>query len=92
MIDVYFQRLEARQPSRNICRFYEVAVGRDLFDLWTVVTRNGRIGRRGQQRSHAVESLDAAHREVDLILRKRASAPRRIGTEYRVVEQRAWVC
>ena len=44
MFDVFHTRLEARLPSRNIMRFYEVSVGRDLFDEWQVATRNGRIG------------------------------------------------
>jgi predicted DNA-binding WGR domain protein len=87
MFDVFHTRLEARLPSRNIMRFYEVSVGRDLFDEWQVATRNGRIGARGQLRYHTAESREAAMRVVRQILKRRASAPKRIGVAYTVVDQ-----
>jgi len=81
-----FIRLEAVNPARNVRRFYEVAVTRDLLDDLVVTIRNGRIGcRRGQERTIIAASEADAARIVAQQLRRRASAPRRIGAEYRVV-------
>jgi predicted DNA-binding WGR domain protein len=40
--------LEARHAERNHHRRYEITVGRDLFDHWTVAIRYGRIGQGGR--------------------------------------------
>ena len=45
---------EAHHAAKNHHRRYEVTIGRDLFDDWTVAVRSGRIGRRGQERHYSL--------------------------------------
>lgn len=40
-------------PAHNMARFYTLAIERDLFAAWCVVTEWGRIGRAGQLRRAA---------------------------------------
>ena len=35
------------EPAQNMERFYTLAIERDLFDAWCVITEWGRIGRGG---------------------------------------------
>ena len=77
--------LLALHPERNIRRAYRLALGRDLFGDWTVELRYGRVGRRGQERRIACDSLEEARRVTRSRLRRRVSAPRRIGCPYLVV-------
>jgi len=60
-------------------------VARDLFGLWLVDTAWGRIGTRGRARRVAHASQADAEREVRALLRRRATAGRRIGSNYRPV-------
>jgi len=48
-----------------------------------VETRWGRIGERGQARSHAFADRAAAERHIAATLRRRNSAENRIGVAYR---------
>jgi predicted DNA-binding WGR domain protein len=41
--------LERREPGENIHRFYEIDIGRDLFGVWCVTRRWGRIGTTGRK-------------------------------------------
>lgn len=80
-----FIRLEARNPALNVARFYEVEVTSDLFGL-VVITRNGRIGSaRGRQRVIAAGDEGKVQRAVLAALRRRQSAPKRIGAPYQLV-------
>ena len=36
--------------SKNMRRFYRLAIHQDLFGVWTLIREWGRIGRRGQTR------------------------------------------
>jgi hypothetical protein len=85
--------LEARDPSRGLARTYRLAVGRDLFGTWVIELRHGRIGCPGRLRQLAVNSEAAARAEIRRRLKRRASAPRRIGTRYQVVDLQgdAWL-
>lgn len=47
---------EAHHPERNHHRRYEVRVGRDLFDDWTVTIRYGRVGRADRSAATAPRS------------------------------------
>ena len=76
--------LVALYPERNIRRTYRLALGRDLFGDWTVELCYGRMGQRGQERRITCASLEEARRVTRACLRRRASAPRRIGCPYRV--------
>lgn len=74
--------LRALDPARNIRRAWSIAASPDLFGAWVVQTSFGRIGSAGRVMvaSHASEA--AARASVARALRRRASAPRRIGVAY----------
>ncbi len=77
--------LEARAPARNVWRRYELSATCDLFGVWCVAVTFGRIGAPGRTLSSSHLDEYAARRFVRACLRKRLSAPRRIGVAYRVV-------
>ncbi len=74
--------LEAREPSRNIARRYVIAVSNDLFGAAIVQYSWGRIGTRGQRRNVSFPERQDADRFVDVLLKRRSSAPGRIGVAY----------
>lgn len=78
--------LEAHNSELNHHRRYEITVGSDLFGDWTVAIRYGRTGQIG--RIEQVAGADAAylHGIVKERLRRRLSAPKRIGCSYRLKE------
>lgn len=78
--------LEARNPARGCLRHYRVEAGTDLFGVWLVVIGYGRIGTAGRTRSFVVRDEAQARRLAQSILRRRATAPRRIGVAYRILE------
>ena len=71
-------QLEARSPAQRCLRAYEIAGGRDLFGVWLVEMRYGRIGSSGRTKARSFACLDQAAKQVRVCLRKRATAPRRI--------------
>jgi hypothetical protein len=78
-------RLEARNPTANVWRRFEIWAGRDLWGP-VVVTRRGRIGAPfGEMRTEPAMTRDALLSLVRQHIRRRASAPRRIGVAYRIV-------
>ena len=78
--------LEARNPARHCSRQYRVEAGTDLFGSWVVEITYGRIGIAGRSRSYVVRDEGEARRLAQSILKRRASAPRRIGVAYRIRE------
>lgn len=74
--------LEARAPERDCFRAYRIAAGKDLFGAWLVEMTYGRIGTSGRTKARSFNNLDAAAAEVRSCLRRRATAPQRIGTAY----------
>ena len=80
-----FVWLEAVCGERNIARRYTVTLSRDLFGASIVEFAWGRIGTRGQGRAVSFVSEDEASRFAGHLLRRRASAPKRIGVPYREV-------
>ncbi|RKF18977.1 WGR domain-containing protein [Altericroceibacterium spongiae] len=76
----------AEDPARNIARAYHLSVSHDLFGWICVETRWGRIGCTGQSQRRAFPEEQEARRYIRSIMRKRATAPARIGTAYRIVE------
>jgi predicted DNA-binding WGR domain protein len=78
-------RLEAHDERRNIHRRYEIARSPDLFGWTLVELRWGRVGAELRSKILAAPTVDAADRLVRQALRKRASARKRIGVEYREV-------
>jgi predicted DNA-binding WGR domain protein len=76
--------LEAHQPGKNHHRRYQVTVGRDLLDHWTVAILYGRVGQEGQERRYVSANPDDMCAVIRDRLRRRPSAPKRIGCSYRL--------
>jgi hypothetical protein len=76
--------LEAHHADRNHHRRYEATIGRDLFGDWTVTIRYGRTTQGG----HEIRYAASEPQEIQVILRdrlrRRLSAPKRIGCPYRL--------
>ncbi len=79
-------RLEARDPARDCFRSYRIEAGTDLFGAWLVDATYGRIGSPGRTVRHVADDEAQARRIVRRCLRRRATAPRRIGVAYRLRE------
>jgi hypothetical protein len=88
MIDAFNALLEARDPERGCFRSYRLEAGTDLFGTWLVEITFGRIGATGTRIRHAVTDELSAKKLVHSNLRRRASAPKRIGTSYQMRELR----
>jgi predicted DNA-binding WGR domain protein len=73
---------EAHHSERNHHRHYEVRIGRDLLDDWTVTIRYGRTGQGGQERRYGSPEPEALRAIIRERLRRRLSAPKRIGCAY----------
>jgi predicted DNA-binding WGR domain protein len=76
--------LEAHNDDLNHHRRYEITVGRDLLDDWTLSIRYGRVGGGYQTQRFAGKDEDQIRAIVRERLRRRRSAPKRIGCAYRV--------
>jgi predicted DNA-binding WGR domain protein len=76
--------LEAKDASRNIHRAYSIAYGQDLFGNWVVETTYGRIGGKGRTIVTLVTTEEEALQYVQKALKRRKSAPKRIGVGYQV--------
>jgi predicted DNA-binding WGR domain protein len=77
--------LEAVCAERNVARRYAVALSRDLFGTSIVEFAWGRIGTKGQGRAVSFACEQEAACFARQLLRRRASAPKRIGVPYREV-------
>lgn len=75
---------EAHHPERNHHRRYEVRIGRDLLDDWTVTIHYGRVGQGGQERRFGFPEPDQLRAIIRDRLRRRLSAPKRIGCSYQL--------
>jgi predicted DNA-binding WGR domain protein len=75
---------EAHHKERNHHRRYQVTVGCDLLDAWTVAIEYGRTGQAGREIRYA--SADDAKMKAIIRdrLSRRLSAPKRIGCPYRL--------
>jgi predicted DNA-binding WGR domain protein len=77
--------LEARDPGAGCFRAWRVEAGPDLFGAWVAQVRFGRIGCAGRVVTRAFASEAAARAFIDQCLRRRATAPHRIGVAYRSI-------
>jgi predicted DNA-binding WGR domain protein len=75
---------EAHNDERNHHRRYEIRLGRDLFGDWTVALSYGRTGRGGQVVRHSASDSEQIRKVIRESLRRRLSAPKRIGCSYRL--------
>jgi hypothetical protein len=78
---VFAIELQAVSPHGQHRRAYEIHVGPDLFGQLVVTIDFCVIGARGQRRVHLVADIA----EAQVVVRRRLTAPRRIGVPYRVV-------
>jgi len=85
VLDLLKIDLEAHSEERNHHRRYELAVGRDLFGHWVVTVRYGRVGQPLREIQFGSPDSESARSLVHARLRRRLSAPRRIGCGYRMV-------
>ena len=86
-------RLEARSSAHRCYRAYEIDVAMDLFGAWMVDMSYGRIGTIGRSKIRSFATIEDAQDQVRACLRKRATAPRRIGVAYhvrRVDQSESW--
>jgi predicted DNA-binding WGR domain protein len=78
--------LEAHNTERNHHRRYEIQLGRDLFGDWTVCLLYGRMGRAGQMVRHSGPDPEPLRQVIRASLRRRLTAPTRIGCTYTLRE------
>lgn len=89
MDNLLYLCLEAHNSERNRHRRYEVRLSRDLFGRWMVTIGYGRSGRGGRKRIYSDPNPDKVRAIIHERLKRRSSAPRRIGCEYRLREMAA---
>ena len=77
--------LEAHSDEHNHHRRYEMVVGKDLLDDWTLSIRYGRVGHGGQEIRFASRDAGELQRIIRDRLKRRLSAPKRIGCSYQLV-------
>jgi WGR domain len=78
--------LQARDAGANRQRAWRLEAGRDLFGAWTTEVQFGRIGCPGRTLRRAFAAEAELRSFVRMRLRRRATAPARIGVAYRCVE------
>ncbi|WP_454888859.1 WGR domain-containing protein [Sphingobium indicum] len=78
--------LIALDADRNIRRRYSIVVSVDLFGVFIVEKRWGRIGAKGQSKRLSFDDRAAADRHIAATLRRRNTAETRIGVAYRRVQ------
>ena len=83
-MDSFCVALEARSPARRCLRAYEIEVTEDLFGAWLLRISYGRIGTPGRTKVRSFQTDIEAAAQLGTCLRKRASAPRRIGVAYEI--------
>ncbi|MGE0269624.1 MAG: WGR domain-containing protein [Candidatus Omnitrophota bacterium] len=79
-------KLEAKNPEKGNFRSYAIDAGPDLFGQWNIEVTYGRIGRRGRSLTYSAPDDKAAAAIIRQCLKKRSSAPKRIGVPYKVRE------
>lgn len=75
--------LVALDSARNIRRSYGIEMTMDLFGMFVVDLRWGRIGTHGQAKRLSFPDRAAAERHIAATLRRRSTAENRIGVPYR---------
>jgi hypothetical protein len=76
---------EAHSLEQNHHRRYQITVGRDLLNEWTVAICYGRTGQGGREIRFASAKPDETRAVIRDRLRRRLSAPKRIGCPYRLI-------
>ena len=86
MNEKFHIKLEAKNPEKGNFRSYAIDAGPDLFGHWEIEVSYGRIGRRGRSVTYSAPDDVAAATIIRQCLKKRSSAPKRIGVPYKVRE------
>ena len=84
---LFSMSLQAIDIARNCHRSYRVVVERDLLGDCLVSLTYGRVGAAGRTIVTIARDEEHARQITKVALRRRASAPRRIGVRYRPVAQ-----
>tara|TARA_R110002050_G_scaffold44475_2_gene105942 strand:+ start:7219 stop:7593 length:375 start_codon:yes stop_codon:yes gene_type:complete len=79
--------LTAKNPSKNIYRFYTIFTSKDLFGFTCIHTCYGRIGTKGKMNSYSFLEKDKAERYLNTIMNKRLNASKRIGVDYNTIKK-----
>ena len=74
--------LEASNPAANRLRRWRLDLAKDLLGAWIAELQFGRIGSRGRLLRHVFASENEALAFMRRGLRRRATAPARIGVPY----------
>jgi predicted DNA-binding WGR domain protein len=77
--------LRAENPVSNCWRDYSLVLGRDLLGDWCISVRWGRIGTAGSTAMHGFGNRNEAVTFASTLLKRRLTAPRRIGCPYRLI-------
>jgi predicted DNA-binding WGR domain protein len=77
--------LRAENPLTNCWRDYTLLLGRDLLGDWCLSVHWGRIGAAGSMAMHGFGNRNEAVAFAGTLLKRRLSAPRRIGCPYRLI-------
>ena len=75
---------EAHNDEKNHHRRYQIVLGRDMLDDWTVGIHYGRCGQRSQEKRFASTRAEEMQALIRTRLRRRLTAPKRIGCAYRL--------
>ena len=75
--------LEARLPAINLARAYHITVSQDLFGVYVIEITFGRIGAPGRSLRLSTDGIASARAMLRQVLKRRMSAPRRLGAAYR---------
>ena len=82
MEENFYLRMEAHNPERNHHRRYEFELCKDLFGIWTLIIRYGRVGRAGQSQTFSSEDKSELENLIQSRIKRRAGAEKRIGCRY----------
>jgi len=77
--------LRAVRRKIGLDRVYRISLGTDLFQQWFVTVTFGRYNTAGTSQTKYFEGMEEACRFIDRVLKKRLSAPGRIGCHYQMV-------
>jgi len=81
-VNYYWACLKAQNPPKNIYRFYNIFMDKDLFGFICIHTCYGRIGTKGRLKSYAFDKTEQAENFLNHILKKRLNSSIRIGVDY----------
>ena len=78
--------LHAKNPPKNLYRWYTIRVDQTLFGEWCLSISYGRIGQRGKSKQYQWSELALLMAHIKGILRKRLNATNRIGCNYEITD------